>query len=366
MNSCPVGWGRSADFLFPQESSPCVQNLVAIRILGSILAISSGIVVPIKARFTYLRATHSMPNKNQWYCQVLYGLLSTIYDAAYCVYGALKAVQPNLYILGDPLSHSHVGDILLFFISASFSLLMFAVGLNLTFFLLGVSKTMPRVSQERVRFAISLIYKVSWIYGFAGCIFSIFPFFSYAKLSLTPYFNNTYLLGTWIVGVFQAGQNCILLGLTIREIKNIISTAEKSGKYEDEGTTKIRGIMGTLSSQFRLTLVRATITQTIWIIFTLVPSLRIYFTYVFVLFYYGTYFTSLLALRSLWNFNSTEGPAGNNISVVKIKSLGDQHGSNTVAVSKVYIDAVATEATLTDTLEGGEVAIVKVENGIKE
>ena len=355
--ACPDGTFRAGDFNFPSDTALCNQSYNAIRTLSIILALSAAVVIPFKARFTYLRAVNPMSNPIVHKTHVAYGFFSTVYDVSYCVYGVLKATSPTDFILGDPTNANHAGDVLLFFIESSFALLMFAVGINLTYFLSGVSKTMPRAAQERIRGMISFVHTVSWVNAASGVVFAAFPFFSYGNPSLAPAFTWVFLIGTWFVGTFQGLQNVLLLGTTIAEIGKIEGAAGDNDDAERGGggggggaaPSKIAVIRRTLAGQFRLTCVRVFVTQSCWLVFSVVPSLRNLFTYVFILFYYGTFIISIVATRTLWNFGSTKthaaAGADDDGKAAPVSAVATAQSSKYAVVSKTETSSTMAAAT---------------------
>ena len=307
-SSCHYGWSSVGDFSTSNDmaAQACDQNLVIIQVFGAVLALAGLIAFPLKFLFAYKRYTNEMPNKTVQLIQTTYGILSGIYDLTHVIHGLLKAIAPQTYVMGVGLNPGM--DILLFFMTVSFFSLMHAVALNLSYFLAGTAKMMPKEQQDKVQKAVAFVQSYAILSPIMGLIFAIFPFLAYINTSVALPMALVFLIGYWVLIVIQGMQNIYLLTTVTTEMNRFLSGSSLGG---EEALTKVRNAYNGLSKQTRITSYRLVFSIFGWIIFAVVPSLRRIFTYFYMCHYFTTYFTGLLALKALWNFGPAKDGGGN-------------------------------------------------------
>lgn len=302
---CNNGWGSRGDFS-PLTNEDCDQNYFVIQGLGIMIIVLSAIALPIKLTFTYLRFKNPLKQQKVQLIQSIYGICCCIFDSSFLAYGTLKLIDPEQYIFGDfNITVGLIGmDVILFFSSVFFFLLMHFASLNLTYFLDGIAKTMSEENQRRIISACSLIQTYGFLNPLMGIIVSFFPFLNFIFSDYWLQFSLVYLLGYWVIMVTQGCQVIFLLVNVVREMTEFVSKANNN----DESTTKIKMTVSTLTFQLKLTSTRVTLATITWILFSLWPYLQRKFTYFYCCFYLFTYFTGL-SIKGLWNFKKSVGVA---------------------------------------------------------
>lgn len=340
---CDSGWYSGGDFFPSDISSNCDQNTNAIRGLGIMLALLSGAVIPLKARFTYLRYTTPMAQKVVQNIQCGYGLANVVYESSICIYGILKAISPADYQIGAPNNGGI--DVVNSLITISFFSLMFTAAVNLSIFLEGTMKIFPIHGKkfDRINFMIQNIKAYGIVFPILGGILSIFPYFDLASqsdiMSNQYIFNYVFLIGYYIIMTFQGSILILLLTFVTDETGSYLADQAKAN-VTNETVTKISGIHKTLSRQWLFTTGRVILSQS-WIIFTSWGYLRRKFTYFFCIQYLFTYFTGLLSLKSLWNFPRKEATVPVTNTAKPVEPSGEKyHIVHSIQVAPAPIDEV--------------------------
>ena len=106
-----------------------------------------------------------------------------------------------------------------------------------------------------------------------------------------------------------------------------------------------------MNIQYNITLIRFIISSLLWLLFTSIPILYHKFTYFYILNYFSTYFTGLLALRNFWTFKkqstisplSTVSRSGSAISSAAGSGGGSSGGRALTAVLNVGSDTAGVK-----------------------
>jgi hypothetical protein len=319
-------WIRDHKCLYVDLSTIPVHSACTDRMLYDIQAIAfyviilSFIAIPIKSIFLYKRLRTPMKSQVSHRIQCFFGLFALAYDVGYFIHGMLKLFGPSEYVIGR--ANGSVGIDIVFLLTSSANVcLLHCVALHLSQFLLGTLRIVPAQFRDKIVRIIRRVDTTAVLAPVFGVVLSALPFLCYAAPSYSALFNALYLLGYWMVMVYQSLLNFFLALYTEREMRrvldnNINSHLKRADNSVDNSVSSIPSAYSSnhdaklhaAITQLRRTRIFATgksvLTCSTWIAYTLVPSLRIYFTCYYMLFYMVSYFTSMLLVRSLWNFGS--------------------------------------------------------------
>ena len=271
---CDPDWFSVGDFYIEYQS--CAQNRTAIRSLGIILAIFSGAVLPMKISFTYLRVVTPMAQSYIKNVQSIFGLISVIYDLSYFTYGAMKALNPEYFILGD--SSKNIGiDFLLFVMSATMLTLTCVIALNMTHLLLGTLRLITSTNHQSARKLINFLRHWHIPGAISGICVSLIPFFSRGWPQHSNALNLAFLVGFWLISTLQLLTNVAMLTIAANDMREY-ATGSALESYLEGTKTKSSKVYKTLSINRRILAARIIVAQGLWLIFSVSTYLRRYFS----------------------------------------------------------------------------------------
>jgi hypothetical protein len=242
-------WIRDHKCLYVDLSTIPVHSACTDRMLYDIQAIAfyviilSFIAIPIKSIFLYKRLRTPMKSQVSHRIQCFFGLFALAYDVGYFIHGMLKLFGPSEYVIGR--ANGSVGIDIVFFLTSSANVcLLHCVALHLSQFLLGTLRIVPAQFRDKIVRIIRRVDTTAVLAPVFGVVLSALPFLCYAAPSYSALFNALYLLGYWMVMVYQSLLNFFLALYTEREMRrvldnNIDSHLERADNSVDNSVSSI-------------------------------------------------------------------------------------------------------------------------------
>ena len=226
--------------------------------------------------------------------------------------------HPMKFVIGDMNGYGEL-DIVLFFTTVFFFLLLYCASLNLSYFLDGTMKVMsiPLERQNRIKSLMHFIVNYGYLFSVIGGLASCIPFFTLKYTSRVIEINQSYQIIYYILMTVQGSILVYLLTLILGETAAFLAAHNDN---HSETTNKIAVVHSNLTFQFRLTAGRLLI-STSWMVFSTWPFLRRKFTYYYCVYYLFTYFSGLISFKALWNFKSTATVAPAKYNIVAAPDL---------------------------------------------
>ena len=217
---------------------------------------------------------------------------------------------------------------------------------------------MSKERQEKVSKYILYIQNYAIIVPILGMFISFVPFIPLIDSDYYYIYYYIFLLSYWLLSFIQSTQALIVLYHSIIQIKSSITTISTKGHNSDpspnqghnsdvsknETNKKLQTIYNGLNIQYNITLIRFIISSLLWLLFTTVPILYHKFTYFYIINYYSTYFTGLLALRNFWTFKkqSTITPAPPISTVSRSGSANSSGGGGRALTAVLHVGSDTT------------------------